>query len=60
MYLDVPTFLTNLDYSRVEVAVDARRKGWSCGPPPQILCNKADTARSARSESKKCRWFIYM
>jgi len=28
--------------SRVEVAADARRSGWSCGISPRIRCNKAD------------------
>jgi len=37
-----------LDYSRVEIAVDARRKGCSCSCLPQILCNEADAAKSAR------------
>ena len=44
-----------LDYSRAEVAVDVRRKGGSCGGPPQLLCNEADTVRSARPQGKKCR-----
>jgi len=44
-----------VSYSRIEVAADARRKGWSCGSPPQIPCNEADAARSARLKSKKCR-----
>jgi len=48
----------NLDYSRVEVAADARRRGWSCGISLRIRCNKADAGRSARSESKKCRYLI--
>ena len=38
---------TNLDYSRVEVAVDARHKGCSCSYLPQILCNETYTVRSA-------------
>jgi len=40
--------LTNLDYSRVEVAADARRGSWSCGLPPRMGRNKADVVRSAR------------
>jgi len=31
-----------LDYSRVEAAVDTRRRGWSCDLSPRIRCNKAD------------------
>jgi len=38
----------NVDYSRVKLAVDARRKGCSCGISPQILYNEADAVRSAR------------
>ena len=38
----------NLDYSRVEVAVAARRDGCSCGTSPQVHHNKADAVRSAR------------
>jgi len=49
-----------LNYSRVEVAVEARRKGCSCSYLPQILCNEAYTMRSAgrlgrRLKGKKCR-----
>ena len=40
--------LINLDYSRVEVAVAARRDGCSCGTSPQVHHNKADAVRSAR------------
>jgi len=29
-----------MDYSRVEVAADTRRRGWSCGISPRIRCNK--------------------
>ncbi|GAG68875.1 unnamed protein product, partial [marine sediment metagenome] len=43
------------DYSRVEVAVDARHNGCSCDPSPQIHCNEADEVRSARPKGKKCR-----
>ncbi len=42
----------NLDYSRVEVAVEARRKGCSCSYLPQILCNEEYTVRSARLKGK--------
>jgi hypothetical protein len=45
----VPGKMVNLDYSRVEVAVAARRGGRSCGCPPLVLHNKAGAARSARS-----------
>jgi len=34
--------LSSLNYSRVKLAVDARRRGWSCGISPQIRCNEAD------------------
>ena len=47
--------LLNLDYSRVEVAVEARRKGCSCSHLPQILCNEVYTVRLARLKGKKCR-----
>jgi len=36
-----------LDYSRVEIAVAARRDGCSCGTSPQLRHNKADAVRSA-------------
>jgi len=42
-----------LNYSRVEIAADARHRVCSCGPSPQMPCNEADAVRSARSESKK-------
>ena len=41
--------------SRVEVAVDTRRRGWSCGPSPRIRCNEVNAARSARLKGKKCQ-----
>jgi len=44
--------MANLDHSRANVAVDARRKGWSWCSPPQILCNEADTVISARPKGK--------
>jgi len=49
-----------VDYSRVEIAVDARRRVWSCGLPLRMPCNKADMARSARSKSNKCRHEVKM
>ena len=45
----------NLDYSRFEVAADARHRVRSCGRPLQVPCNKADAARSARPKGRKCR-----
>ena len=42
-----------LDYSRVEVAADARHRVRSCGPSPRVPCNKADAVRSARLYGKK-------
>jgi hypothetical protein len=44
---------TSLDYSRVEVAADARHRVCSCGPSPQVPCNEADAVRSARLNGKK-------
>jgi len=44
-----------VNYSRVEVAADTRRRGWSCGPSLRIRCNKVDAVRSARLKGKKCR-----
>jgi hypothetical protein len=49
---------TNLDYSRVEVAVAARRDGCSCGTSPQVHHNKADAVRSARPEGEFGRIFF--
>ncbi len=46
---------SSLDYSRVEIAVDARRGGRSCGHPPQVRHNEADAVRSARPKGKKRR-----
>jgi hypothetical protein len=43
----------SLDYSRVEVAADARHRVRSCGPSPQVPCNEADAVRSARLKGKK-------
>ncbi len=45
--------LSNLDYSQVEVAADARHRVRSCGPSPQVPCNEADVVRSARLNGKK-------
>jgi len=45
-----------LDYSRVEVAADARHRVCSCGRPSQMPCNKADTVRSSRLKGKECRY----
>jgi len=39
-------------HSRVKLAADARRKGYSCGISPQILYNAADAVRSARPKGK--------
>ena len=44
---------TNLNYSGVEVAADARHRVRSCGLSPQVPCNEADAVRSARPEGKK-------
>jgi len=44
---------TNLDYSQVEVAADARHRVQSCGPSPRVPCNKADAVRSACLKGKK-------
>ncbi|MGD9346399.1 MAG: hypothetical protein PVH84_11080, partial [Candidatus Aminicenantes bacterium] len=38
--------------------VGARRKGCSWSRLPQILCNEADAAGSARLQGKKCRLLI--
>ncbi len=51
----VREILANLDYSRVEIAVDARRGGRSCSHPPQARHNEADAVRSARPKGKKHR-----
>jgi len=45
--------ITNLDYSRVEVAggvgwVGARHRTRSCDHPPPMFCNETDAVRSAR------------
>ena len=47
------TKIINLNYSRAEVAVDARPRVRSCGPSPQVPCNVADAVRSARLKGKK-------
>jgi len=40
-YLQFSKYHTmDLDNSRVEIAVDTRRRGWSCGPSPRIRCNE--------------------
>jgi len=46
---------TYLDYSRVEIAADARHRACSCGRPSQMPCNEADAVRSARPKGKECR-----
>jgi len=46
---------SNLDYSRVEVAADARHRVCSCGRPSQMPCNEADAVRSARPKGKECQ-----
>jgi len=51
----VEIIFLNLDYSRVEVAVDARHRVCSCGRPPQMPCNEADAVRSARPKGKEWR-----
>jgi len=38
-----------MNYSRVEVAADTRRRGWSCDNSPRIRCNEVDVGRSSRS-----------
>ncbi|MBN1225328.1 MAG: hypothetical protein JXB23_18915, partial [Candidatus Aminicenantes bacterium] len=55
LFVTLSSCRSSLDYSRVEIAVEARHKGCSCGCPPQILCNEADAVRSARPMGKKCR-----
>jgi len=47
--------LNYLDYSRAEVASDARHRVRSCGPSPQVSCNEADGVSSARLNGKKWR-----
>jgi hypothetical protein len=42
-----------VDYSRVEVAVDARHRVQSCDTSPRVPCNKADAVRSTRLNGKK-------
>jgi len=42
-----------MGYSQVEVAADARHRGRSCGPSPQVPCNEADAVRSACLNGKK-------
>jgi hypothetical protein len=42
-----------MNYSQVEVAADARHRVRSCGPSPQVRCNKADAVRSACLYGKK-------
>ena len=53
--LDEALGLFNLDYSRTEVAADARRDPCSCGSLPQMGHNKADAVRSVRPKGKKCQ-----
>jgi len=43
----------HLSYSQVEFAADARHRVQSCGPSPQVPCNKADAVRSACLKGKK-------
>jgi len=47
--------IINLDYSRVEVAVDTRHSARCCGRPPRLRCNKVDAVRSACPKGKRCR-----
>ncbi len=47
--------LINLNYSRVEVAVDTRHRVCSRGLPLQMPCNEVDAVRSARLKGKECR-----
>jgi len=47
-----PVETLNLDYSRVEVAVAARRDGCSRDASLQIHHNKADIVRSARLQGE--------
>jgi len=44
-----------VDDSRVEMAADVRHRACRCGPSPQMSCNEADVARSARPTAKECR-----
>jgi hypothetical protein len=44
--------MNSLDHSRAEVAADARHDPCSCGVPPQMGHNEADTVRSARPLDK--------
>jgi len=52
------TKFINLDYSRIEFAVDARHRVCGCGSPPQMPCNEADAVKSARPKGKLCRHII--
>ena len=50
--------LTNLDYSRVEFAADARHRVCGCGSSPQMPCNEVDAVKSVRPKGKLCRYVI--
>jgi hypothetical protein len=50
--------VTNLDYSRIEFAADARHRVCGCGSPLQMPCNEADAVKSARPKGKLCRHII--
>jgi len=45
-----------LEYSRVEMAADARHGPWSCTHVLRMGRNAADAVRSARPKGWKLRW----